>query len=236
MSKKNSKTNIISEDKKEYPTLSKTLKIEFPKDKLSTVNTKEDFDSLFAEYSKYFILISNEINELDSILETTRCNLATIQKTYNEKFNEINSDDNFSEIDDGDDSDSSSSDDSSVPPPKKKSEQKTPKDGKNDGEGKKTETVEKKIIVKGKSKESEKEPSKKTGKGKKIEKDSDDESDEEPVKEIAKKSVKKKKKEETDSESDEELVKQPVKKTGKVKKIVDKIEELSSKESKPKKK
>jgi len=115
MAKKNTKAS--TEDKKDYTSLSQTLKLESPKDKLSGLSTKDSFDSLFAEYNKYFILISNEISDLDILLDESRNYLAMIHQAYKEKFIEDNSDDNFSEPDD--DSDGSESDASSIPPPKK---------------------------------------------------------------------------------------------------------------------
>ncbi len=119
MSKKTAKVSSVSEEpKKELTYLSSQLKIESPSSKLSSISTKEEFETLFQEYNKYFIMIGHEITNLDIINEELKNYISLIQKSFNDKFGEAESDGDFSGLDDDEDDDGESvaSDNSSVPP------------------------------------------------------------------------------------------------------------------------
>ena len=118
MSKKTAKVTSVSEEpKKELIYLSNQLKIESPSSKLSSISSKEEFETLFQEYNKYFIMIGHEITNLDIINEELKNYISLIQKSFNDKFGEPESDGDFSGLDDeDDDNESVASDNSSVPP------------------------------------------------------------------------------------------------------------------------
>ena len=141
MSKKLNKT-AQNEEKKDFVGLSSQLKIDSPKDKLSNITSKEEFEGLFAEYNKYFIQISHEVSALDLLDDELLTYITQIQKAYTEKFGEPPTEENFSEdsdsdLENGNDSndDKEDNDDSYVSPTK-------------NGNVKNNETTEKEVVPK----------------------------------------------------------------------------------------